>query len=265
MLNYHLMVRILVPIDFSPAAANAVAYALQFSKVLNAEVVCLHACEDVSTQHAAQFQLEEFMAQYAPGTAARGLCINGSIEKAVNEFTAAEHTDLIIMGTKGAAGFQKVLGGSHTTDLLSSVPLPLLIVPEGYHYKPIKFAMLASDFHTASFSKALFTLADIAHAYDAEVRIAHVRLPGDHSSTTQDFRISRELHLLREDGVKYSLKKISWTDIVGGIKYYLELKGDNDLLVMIRKKHGFLDRLFRRDHAFEFACDPTLPLLMVQE
>lgn len=263
------MKRILVPIDFSTAAENALQYAIELNKPIGAEIVCLHVTTDVSQEKEAKAKLakliEESAAAVPPQLAVKGVVMTGIPDGAIIHYLDMEHIDLIVMGTKGTTGFQKFILGSHTTDILASTELPVLIVPQGFVFRHIHYVLLASDFQTPHDTNSLSPMIAIAQAFGAEVRIAHVKRNDDHGNVLKHLELSREGHLLSAEGVKYSLKKIHWTDITGGIKYYLELKGDNDMLVMTRRKHGFMDRIFRRDHPYEFACEPTLPLLIVHE
>jgi nucleotide-binding universal stress UspA family protein len=263
------MKRILVPVDFSVAAANALRYALNFSKPFGAEIICLHVTKETSAHAEALSKLQKFIAENSLAASSRitvkNVVVNGILGNAVSEFLERKSIDLIVMGTKGAMGFQKVLSGSNTTDLLSSTSIPILIVPQGFAFSQINIILWASDFLKLTHSKALNPLVETALTYNAEVRIAHVKASDKHGSLSKHFETSHEHHYLEHKGVKHSLKKISGTDIVGGINYYLQKKGDNDILVMVRRKHGFLSRIFRRDHTYEFACNPTLPLLILPE
>ncbi len=261
------MKRILVPVDFSVAAANALQYALNFGKPFNAEIVCLHATDDVSTHEATGLKLKKFIIKYSDsvGSTVKNVVVNGKLGTAVSEFIDNMNVDMIVMGTKGAAGFQKVFSGSNTTDLLSSTSLPVLIVPQGVSFSPINFILWASDFLELAHAKSLNTLIETALTFNAEVRIAHVKERNKKLHEIKGLEASRMHDVFQFKGVKHSFKNISWTDITGGINYYLKQKGDNNLLVMFRRNRGFLSRIFRLDHTYEFACRPTLPLLIIPE
>lgn len=256
------MNRILVPVDFSVQSIQALNYASSLALKLGAKVVCIHAhAEDVSIE-----QLNEFVRNNSiNAVAVDTVLLSGKLEDVVHQYTQYNPVDLIVMGTKGASGFQKVMGGSHTTDLLSSTTIPLMVIPEGYAFDDIRFILWASDFHELTNIDAFDVLIEIARVFDAEVRVAHVKTHDTSSNIQKHLEAGREHHLLSDEGIKHSFKKIKWDSITGGIRYYLELKADNDLLVMVRKKSGFMSRLFRQDHTYEFACNPVVPLLVLHD
>ncbi|NQY66186.1 MAG: hypothetical protein HRT72_00455 [Flavobacteriales bacterium] len=70
-----------------------------------------------------------------------------------------------------------------------------------------------------------------------------------------------ESHLFEE--IKHSFKKIRRSTVSKGINYYLNLKGDNDLLVLIRREYHFIDGMFRKDNTHDFACAPELPIMVI--
>ena len=53
--------------------------------------------------------------------------------------------------------------------------------------------------------------------------------------------------------------------ILDGIRFYIDMKGDNDLVVMINRRHSFIDSLFRVNHTHKMAYHTTLPLLVLPE
>jgi len=65
--------------------------------------------------------------------------------------------------------------------------------------------------------------------------------------------------------VEVTYKRIKGKTVLEGIRYYLALKDDNDLVVMINRKHGFIDSLFRVNHTHKMAYHTTLPLLVLPE
>ncbi len=66
-------------------------------------------------------------------------------------------------------------------------------------------------------------------------------------------------------GIKHSFKHIRRSSVSKGLNHYLNIKDDNDILVLLKREHGFLDSLFRKDTSLEFSVDPKLPILILHE
>ncbi len=255
---------IVVPTDFSSTAANAVQYAWALANALQGKVLCLNAYaaseseENVAESFAAFFQTYQL-----PIT--ETLAIKGGLEAAVAHCQENYPVALLVMGTKGAQGLGKILGTSHTTDVLSSTTIPVLVLPEKWHFQPYQYIMWASDFQFLDNDDALDILVALAQHFEAEVRIAHVKTTDKHGTPAEHLERRREKYVFDSENVKYSFKRIHSANISKGIQYYLDLKGDNDLLVLVRRKHGFMSRVFRTDHAMAFAASPKVPILILHD
>ncbi len=262
---------ILVPFVFNNASENALRYAIAFAKVFdNIDIVCFHATENEKTDgtelNGLRRKLEGAIHQ-CKGDAEMEIkahVVDGSYEDKIMDFTQKNLVDIIIVGTRNVTGLSKVLHEGRTAKFLNGVILPTLVIPEDYAYKPIEKIMWASDFKPIKNDDAMDPLVVIARAYDAEVRIAHVHTKRDNLDVMQINEMHRQ-EFLFSDKVKHSFKKIKRSTISKGIAHYLRLKGDNDMLVLIKRKTGFMDNLFRTENSIEFGVNPKLPILFIHE
>lgn len=262
------MKKILIPIDFSKASENAFQYALNFVKHFNGTIDCIHAYDKGESEEYILTKTDMFKANnisLLEEVEVQFFAFKNSLNDAVKEYLSKNKVDLILMGTKGVKGFNKFIGVSHTTDLLSHFKTPFLIIPESYKFKHLNYIMWASDFKFIDNDDAIDILVEIVKEFEAEVRIAHVKTSKKHGSHAEHLERSREKYLFEAENIKYSFKRIHKSDISEGIQYYLSLKGDNDMLCLIRREHGFMSKLFRKDHAMEFASHPEIPLLILHE
>lgn len=262
------MKQILIPIDFTPTSENAYQYALHFAKALQANITCFHALTENESKEQVLTNFEVLQTDIAAISNATEIEFESyqlSLADAFSQVINDKNPDLILMGTKGAKGLNKVLGTTHATDLLSHSKTPFLIIPESFSFVPFKHILWASDFKFMEDDNSMDILVDIAKTYDAEVRIAHVKTTKKHGSQAEHLERSREKFIFSNENIKYSFKKIRHTAISEGINYYLKLKGDNDLLTVVRREHGFMSTLFRSDHSLEFAAHPEIPLLILHE
>lgn len=262
---------ILVPFNFNLTGENAIRYAIEISKVVKLDLVVFHATETNSTSEEKRAQLKRdvdaIVSQLNQDNSV-GITTNiavGDYEEQIEKYSDKHDIRAILVGTRKVNGIDKILMEGRTARFLNGVTLPIFIVPEDYVYKPIEKILWASDFNPIKNDDALDPIVNLAKFYDAEVRIAHVKTSsGDHGSALQHNEMHREDFLFSE-GIKHSFKRIRRSTVSKGIKHYLNIKGDNDLLVLVKRKHGFMDSLFKKENSLEFSVNPELPVFILHE
>ena len=140
--------QILVPIDGSPTAALAVAKAQGLAKAFDAIVTVIYVIDPypftgVGTEFAygqdqyfaaakaeAGTALEAARASLiAGGVAVNTLSVDGhSVHKSILETAQSIGADLIVMGSHGRRGIEKLVLGSVTQRVLGDTHLPVLVV-----------------------------------------------------------------------------------------------------------------------------------------
>lgn len=139
----HLPQTILVPIDFSECAQEALEYALQLAKHLDARVCIVHAFlmpivgwegawafpADAFTQFEADARNKLKSAldkarETLPTTTAT--FYDGDPREAVPKLALELKADLIVMGTHGRTGLSRVIMGSVTESVLRHAPCAVL-------------------------------------------------------------------------------------------------------------------------------------------
>ena len=262
---------ILVPIIFNNASENALKYAIEVSKIFdNLEIVCFHATESDSTGTKELDALNDDMDSLINRLKGDGQMqfhkkiMAGGYEEQIMRFASKNLVDVIIVGTRKVDGFQKVMHTGRTAKFLNHTNLPTWVIPEGYNYKPIHNIVWASDFSPMKNDDALDPVVAIAKTFDAEVRIAHVHTRSSKLNLIEENEMNRQGFLF-ENGVKHSFKKIKRSTVSKGISHYLKIKGDNDLLVMVKRTHGFMDRVFKKENSIEFSVNPEIPIMILHE
>ncbi len=138
---------ILVPTDFTPVAGYAIAHAVKFSKILNKEITLLHILrKDDDLQAAEQkvkAQADETFKTYKiqPHTIIREGTIFSTIGEVSNELNA----ELVIMGTHGMHGLQKITG-SWALKVTVTSKAPVIIVQEAPKRDTIERLVFPVDF-----------------------------------------------------------------------------------------------------------------------
>lgn len=268
------MNHILVPFDFSHNSRNALRYAAALAKLAQTQLTVLHAydraavLEGISLQgtHEGIEKERHHIIQHLglPDSTVTMSAVEGEMVESIVAFLKNNTVDLVVMGTRGATGLQEVLVGSRTVGLLQEITVPLLIIPEMGTLGKVRNILLCSDLREVEDDNNLDMVKELALLFGAPVRIAHVAESSEVPTYEHELERGRELGIFRPE-VEVAYKRIKAKTVLEGIRYYLDLKGDNDLLVMINRKHTFIESLFRVNHTHKMAYHTTLPLLVLPE
>lgn len=146
---------ILVPWDFTHVAQNAYLHALNFSEILGCEIILLHIAEDEKKIPEKLKQLEEAAEELAKehGKKPKSIVKDGSIFSTIGEVATEEKAEMIIMGTHGIKGAQKLFG-SRAVKVVVSSRIPFLIVQDKPTSNKLENILLPIDFKKENKEKA---------------------------------------------------------------------------------------------------------------
>lgn len=142
--------RILVPVDGSSASNQAMAKAVALAQAFKSTVTVVSVIDNYAftgvgvdfaygqaeyleaataeSNHALDAARKEFEALGIPVTSA--LVEGYAVYKGILDTAESTHADLIVMGSHGRKGFEKLILGSVASQVLSHAHLPVLIVRE---------------------------------------------------------------------------------------------------------------------------------------
>jgi nucleotide-binding universal stress UspA family protein len=139
--------RILCPVDFSDFSRHALDYAVGIARWYGAEITALHVIPPIMSmlpvsgeglypplvfrpEELQQFRGElESFARDSGVEAAHAEVVQGSVAGEIVRCATELPADLLVMGTHGRSGFDRLMLGSVTEKLLRKSPSPLLTVP----------------------------------------------------------------------------------------------------------------------------------------
>ena len=144
------MKKIIVPIDFSQHAADALDFAIQFNEKVNGKIVLLHVLElpaasvnfegDWTSSTAEVIYRRELidgasnkLHEWADRVKDKGQEVAikmefGSPYKGIGKEIAEENADYVVMGSKGASGLMEVFVGSNTERVIRHSTCPVFTI-----------------------------------------------------------------------------------------------------------------------------------------
>lgn len=195
---------ILCPIDFSEFSVRAYRYALSVAEHYRAKLVAQHIVElwrhpsagfAASAQLYDEFcsalrengweELQKFVKNHTDSEIRPELMVQmGSAPDSILSFAEAQKADVIVMGTHGGRGYDRLTLGSVTNRVMRTAPCPVLVVcnaprdsmPEGQEHGQVHRLtriLFCTDFSKNS-ETALKYAISATEEYDAELTLLHV-------------------------------------------------------------------------------------------
>lgn len=161
---------IIVPIDFTNASRKATEFGIGLSEELDAKLTFLHVIEEENERLVATSKLASFVAGLSLNDIEHEeIILKGKFLEDIGKIAEANNADLVVMGTHGAQGMQKVFG-SYALRVVENSKKPLFIVQEKSTYRDIKNIVMTIDLDTESV-QIVRHAALLAKKFDAKVHL----------------------------------------------------------------------------------------------
>lgn len=274
------MKKILFPTDFSEVANNAFVHALEFAKVVHAELVLLHTFELPVYDN--QFFPENYAVIYDSLELSQfdvfkdeipklrtiseehhldkikmtHRLMDGDLLSNIRKSIKEDKIDFVIMGTSGATGWEAFFVGTNTGSVITGIDIPMLCIPLEAKFKKIKTIGFTTRFRTKD-KKALKTVLDIAKKTNAKVKCLYVKTSSSDVSKetiekweTEFMQEPIEFFVITSDAVKETI-----LDFI----LYKEI----DVLTMLTYKRGFFEGIFKPSLTKKMAANFEIPILAI--
>ena len=209
--------KLLVPTDFTNEAHSAIQHAVKLGVIVQAEVILLNVVKDKSDIPAATTKLKEeekWAKTVNDQIDVRSIVRVGNIFDDIGDAASELGVSLIIMGTHGASGWQKITG-SYALKVITNSSVPFIVVQDqlmndtGYDS-----IVVPLDLNNETKQK-LEMVASIAHYFYSEV---HLITPNE-----SDEFLSNKLKANRIWAAKYLKGK--------NVKFTTQIVDDGDNLL----------------------------------
>ena len=164
--------KFLVPYDFTPITRNALNYAVELSNSFPGEIEVLHIVENESKRTKAEAELEEMIPKLPVNgdTVVTSKVRVGNIFEDISKEANEGHAQLLVMGTHGMHGLQRLLG-SNAIRVVTSSKTPFIITQgEDIDHKGIENIVLPVDL-TKERMQVLRFAAVAASKFNAKVHL----------------------------------------------------------------------------------------------
>jgi nucleotide-binding universal stress UspA family protein len=274
------MKTIIVPTDFSPVAINAMHYATNMASSIGASVILFHAYQvpvafsevpvvTISMEEVKKIS-DERLAELKTGLEHLGsgnvkIYIENRLGETVDELETFCNTIqpfAVVMGTKGASAIERLFLGSNTLRAIKHLTWPVIIVPPGATFHPVRKIGFACDFRQVVETTPVGFIHELCNIFRAELLVLNVDFKNKNFNTDVPQQ-SLLLHNMLES-LSPSYHFIESQRIEEGIHSFAETHGI-DLIITIPKKHKLTEGLFQKSHTQQLAFHAHIPIVAIHE
>lgn len=273
------MLKILIPTDFGRNSRSGMRFVIQWAKQQKARLIFFHvACIPHLTRWSEKqyqsYRLEELnlrqrrLHHMAAGALTRADAHDQPYDCIIVEGISPEITlldycrehkdiDLICMGTRGAAGLQK-LWGTHAGNVMTHSPAPVIVVPKSYRAKAITQLLYATDLN--HYQEELEKIVPLAHHLRADLHILHLvgpdeRVPDKNlfeKVLNHEFHIETHIHLEVMDETR---------SVAANIHKFIQRTKPSLVVMFTDQQRSLFEKIFYPSKAESFAFRTHTPLL----
>ncbi|WP_394749370.1 universal stress protein [Spongiimicrobium salis] len=274
------MKKILLPTDFSENARNAIAYAQHLFKDETVTFYLLHSYTppiyhtEYVLHSPSQIGLDDF---YQTNAAMRLETLKDTLQKEFNnprhtfvcraafntvlhEIRAVvQHEDIdgIVMGTKGATAAREILFGSTTVHVIKKSDCPVLAIPKGFTYEKPMEILFPTDYEIDYTKEQFNMLLQLIQLHKSRIHVLHVSSQG-----LTDMQWGNKANLKKVLGKGTHLcHDVPDNDLLSAINNF-QWEHKMNLLVMVRNKHNFFERLFLGSVIKKIGLHVNIPFLV---
>ena len=258
---------IVVPWDFTQVAENALAHAAKISKMVNNNICLLHIVDagiKSSEEQQKLYQLRQIAAdstaKYSIPVAAS--IVRGSIFTSIAEFVNDNNASLVIMGTHGMKGMQK-LTGSWALKVIVKSKIPFIVVQdppddqEKYHN--IVFPI---DFKKENKEKIQMAIY-MGKYFDSKIHIIVSTDTDPRLLQSTKANLNFAIKYFIQNNITFEIHELPKGDMAKqSIEFAQEIKADI-ILIMTTKNISFADYVVGASEQYIIANSSKIPVCCV--
>ncbi|NOU18270.1 MAG: universal stress protein [Bacteroidales bacterium] len=267
--------RLLIPWDFTPVAENALKYAVKIGSLATAsQVELIHVVEagglfakgrlsEKETTEKLKIDYNRIKEQY--GIEVKTAVMEGNIFHTISDYAAEVNADLVIMGTHGIKGVQK-LTGSWALKVIAGSSVPFLVVQDEPKEKRVfEHVVMPLDFSFDEKEKLTWAIK-VSIQYKSQI---HIILPNAFDSGVQkkvNYNLAFAKKHLESYNIPYEIhsagKGSKFQEEI--VKLALDIEADL-ILIMTSGSLDFTDYVFGAQEQYVIANESKIPVMCINQ
>jgi hypothetical protein len=175
----------------------------------------------------------------------------------VVKYAVASKATAICMATRGAGKIKKVIG-TNSSGILSTSPVPVFVIPNGYRKMPITNILYASDL--AHFKPELKRATEFSKPVNGNLYVYHYTEKLEEPDTRKKLLTLQHQHA--KTGVSFVFDRLGEQSFAE--KFEEDLAGAKASLGILftNQKRNWFDKLFQGSNSAEVSYSSKVPILV---
>lgn len=255
------MLNILYPTDFSNHSKEALAYAIDLTKLIDGRMHIISvAHRDVD---AAKIQMNNLLSGLEIlETNDNLICaqiIKGKFLPSIKEYVTNNDIDLVAMATLGNKDIENIVFGSETKKVASKLTIPLLAIPQDAKaFSNSEKIILALDNKIEEKESTFLLAKHIAQVLDLQIDIIHFEGSDEYDLPVDPLIVEYIGNSLGEVVVN------KYDNFLEGIEDYSS-KNNVGLIMMVRRPSGYLRNLLNFSNTTQELAYTDIPLMILPD
>ncbi len=258
---------IVVPWDFTLVAESALAHAVKISRMIGNEICLLHII-DTGTSAAAEGQKKVLLRHVTDENIKKynlqitSQVVKGSIFSAIAEYANDKEATLVVMGTHGMKGMQK-LTGSWALKVIVKSKVPFIVVQDPptdqERYHNIVFPV---DFRKEN--KEMIKMAIFMGKYfDSKIRFLVTKTTDKNLLKKTNININFAIKYLIQNNIEYEIHEVQRGNFAQQTLDFAQKINADLILVMTTKNITVADYVMGASEQFMIANSSKIPVCCV--
>jgi len=261
------MKNILVPVGDSKNIVSHLQYAVDFAKAVGAKLYVVQIY-NVYTKAGTMINVDQileresiaYLKELLTKIDSKGVeiivnTVKGKLIDTLELIRDTADIDLILVEPRMNSTNEEVFIGNTSGKIIKQMDVPaVLIVPEGYVFKPVKHILMAIKSAIIRKENALKPIKDAKDKFKAKVDLLLVKTPYYNEG---DFDVNEELSSLVSD-ITHSENA---TTFQGVLEHYHQI--NPDMLCVVRRKRGFFTKKWEKNVILKKDFSSSIPVLVL--
>jgi nucleotide-binding universal stress UspA family protein len=258
---------IVVPWDFTPVAEYALAHAAKISRMIGNEIFLLHIVDPkISQKEGAEktallnFKAEEFGKKYNMHITSH--IAKGSIFKAIAEFANNKDASLVVMGTHGIKGMQK-LTGSWALKVIVKSKVPFIVVQDPPvtldRYHNIVFPVDFRNENKEKIKMAIF----MGKYFDSKVHILKTVVSDKFIAKKTNINLNFAIKYFLQNNIEYEIHDLPKGEVAQQTIDFAQKINADLILIVTTKNITFADYIIGASEQYIIANSSKIPVCCV--
>jgi nucleotide-binding universal stress UspA family protein len=276
------MKTILVPTDFSEASKNAINYGVEMAKATGTKIILFHAyhvppttidaalvipspaeLEEGNMKRLQQLRSDLLSKPENTVLTIECVCEYGFAVDEIIRYAEKSRADLVLMGMQGAGWLSEKVLGSITTAVIRQCPSPVLSVGREQRFRKPEKIVLAYDYEPIQ-PEVLNPLLAFIDLFQSRLFVLNVSASRNQTNDhIRDTFKNVQLDSILED-TEHTFHYRTNEDLIDAIDHFVQ-RHQAQMVVVIPRKHSFLQNLFREPATKKAAFHISVPLLALHE